>query len=292
MQRTQRGGISATHAVVEVPSDDVVHRPYRAIRELLAAAALPTVVRDRALATFRALAEVEGAIHGAEPDDVEFHEVGSLDAIIDIVGSCAALASLGVDEVRCSPITVGTGTITAAHGILPNPGPAVIALLARVGAPASGIDVDVELTTPTGAALMTALAAGFGPLPKMTVRSVGYGAGTRDLLNRPNLVQVVVGESMPEPATLDGQPVRLLEANLDDVTGEVLGPHDRGPARRRRPRRLDHADHDEEGPARAHRARAVRSGARRCGRGGTDPPDGHARVARLDDRALAAAADR
>ncbi len=222
MQRTQRGGISATRAVVEVPSDEVAHRPYRAIRELLAAAPLTTVVRNQALATFRALAEVEGAIHGAEADDVEFHEVGSLDAIVDIVGSCAALASLGIDEVRCSPISVGTGTITAAHGVLPNPGPAVIALLARVGAPASGIDVDLELTTPTGAALMTALAAGFGPMPNMTVRSVGYGAGTRDLPNRPNLVQVVVGESLPEAPTADGQPVRLLEANLDDVTGEVL----------------------------------------------------------------------
>lgn len=222
MQRTQRGGVSATQAVVEVPSDDMVHRPYRAIRDLLATAPLATVVRDRALATFGALAEAEGAIHGAEPDDVEFHEVGSFDAIVDIVGSCAALTSLGIDEVRCSPITVGTGTITTAHGILPNPGPAVVALLARAGAPASGIDIDIELTTPTGAALMTALAVGFGPMPNMTVLSVGYGAGTRDLPNRPNVVQVVVGESIPMPSRAGGQPVRLLEANVDDVTGEVL----------------------------------------------------------------------
>ena len=223
MQRVQRCGIGATKAAVTAPEDHH-HRPYREIRERLVAAPLPERVRERALATFRELAEVEGAIHGIATDDVELHEVGALDAIVDVVGSCAALESLGVDEVRCSPIAVGTGTVRAAHGVLPNPAPAVVSLLARAGAPAHGVAVDLELTTPTGAALMTAIAAGFGPMPAMTVRSVGYGAGTRDLPDRPNVVQVVIGDRA-EVATAGqpgGQPVRLLEANVDDVTPEVL----------------------------------------------------------------------
>ena len=222
VERVQRCGLAATRAVVVAPEQHHHHRPFRQIRALLEQARLDPDVARRALATFSALAEVEGSIHGVPTDDVELHEVGSLDAIVDVVGSCAALASLGIDEVGCSPIAVGHGTFRAAHGVLPNPGPATIALLARAQAPAHGIDVDVELTTPTGAALMTTLAAGFGPMPPMTVGEVGYGAGTRDLPGRPNVVQVVIGEACGEPRLSTGQPVRLLEANVDDVTGEVL----------------------------------------------------------------------
>ncbi|MCB0979096.1 MAG: nickel pincer cofactor biosynthesis protein LarC [Ilumatobacter sp.] len=199
------------------------HRPYRDIRALLDAADLPPRVRDRAQRTFRVLAEVEGAMHRADPDDVEFHEVGSLDAIVDVVGACAALEVLGIDRIVCSPITVGQGTVRAAHGQIPTPAPAVAELLARRGAPVRGIDDHRELATPTGVALMTALADEFAPLPAMSVASVGYGAGSADIPGRPNVVQVVVGT---EPATSvlppPGQPVQLLEANVDDATGEVL----------------------------------------------------------------------
>lgn len=221
-RRVQRCGIGATHAVVQVPEDHHHHRPFREIRDLLDRAPLDPIVEQHAVAVFAALAEVEGAIHGVPAGEVEFHEVGSLDAIVDVVGSCAAFASLGVDEVRCSPIAVGTGTFRAAHGLLPNPGPATVALLARAHAPAHGVDIGLELTTPTGAALMTVLAAQFGPLPAMTVETVGYGAGTADLDGRPNVVQVVVGQLSTGGALRSGQPVRLLEANVDDVTGEVL----------------------------------------------------------------------
>ncbi|MBI4933850.1 MAG: nickel pincer cofactor biosynthesis protein LarC [Actinobacteria bacterium] len=199
------------------------HRPYRVIRDLLDAADLPHRVRDRAQRTFRLLAEVEGAMHRVEPDDVEFHEVGAVDAIVDIVGTCAALEVLGIDRIVCSPITVGQGTVHAAHGDLPNPAPAVVELLARRGAPSRGIADHKELATPTGVALMTALADEFGPMPAFTVRSVGYGAGTADIPGRPNVVQVVVGDEAdasltPEP----GQPVQLFEVNVDDATGEVV----------------------------------------------------------------------
>lgn len=221
-ERVQRCGISATRAVVDAPEDHHHHRPVREIRDLLARAPIDPAVRTAALAAFNALAEVEGAAHGVPADDVELHEAGSLDAIVDVVGSCAALAALGVDEVHCSPIALGSGTFRAAHGVLPNPGPATIGLLARAGAPAHGIDVDLELATPTGAALMTTMATGFGPMPPMTVTAVGYGAGTRDLPDRPNVLQVVIGEQAGAPPLQHGQPVRLLEANVDDVTGEVL----------------------------------------------------------------------
>jgi uncharacterized protein (TIGR00299 family) protein len=238
--RTQRCGIAATYAGVAVEEhdhrgphdhDDEAHhdeahghhRSFAVIRDLIEAADLPPRVARRSLAVFTALAEVEGAIHGVPADEVEFHEVGALDAIVDVVGSCAALEALGIDEVRCSPIAVGLGTFHAAHGVLPNPGPATLGLLARVNAPARGIDVDLELTTPTGAALMTALAAGFGPMPALAVEAVGYGAGARDLAGRPNVVQVVIGTGAESPTGRSpGQPVRLLEANVDDVTAEVL----------------------------------------------------------------------
>ncbi|CAB4883548.1 unannotated protein [freshwater metagenome] len=232
-----RCGVAATHAIVVVNDHEHEHehehehghehapdhRPYRAIRDLVLAADLPTRVRDRVLATFDALAEVEGAMHRMPALDVEFHEVGSVDAIIDIVGACAALEVLGVDRIVCSPIALGRGSVHAAHGELPNPAPAVTALLARRNAPAFGIDTRKEIATPTGVALMTALADSFQPMPAMHLSAVGYGAGTADTPGRPNVVQVVIGNEAARTTTPgNGQPVRLLEVNLDDATGEVV----------------------------------------------------------------------
>ncbi len=233
-----RCGVAATHAIVVVNdhehehdheahghTHDHGHRPYRVIRELLINSELPVRVRDRALATFDALAAVESAMHRMPVLDVEFHEVGSVDAIVDIVGSCAALEVLGIDRIVCSPIAVGRGSVHAAHGELPNPAPAVTGLLAQRNAPAFGIDTRKEIATPTGVALMTALADAFEPMPAMNVRSVGYGAGSADTPGRPNVVQVVIGDEHIAGATGNrnaGQPVRLLEVNLDDATGEVI----------------------------------------------------------------------
>jgi hypothetical protein len=237
---TMRSGLAATRALVVVDDGDHDHhhgdhehehehhdhghrhprRRYAHIRSLIEQAALPERVAARAQATFRALADAEATMHGQPVDDVEFHEVGSLDAIIDIVGTCAALESLGIDRVVCSPITVGLGTVHAAHGELPNPAPAVTELLARYRAPARGIDSHKELATPTGVALMCALAEQFAPLPNMIIHHVGYGAGTAEIEGRPNVVQVVVGEAdtQPEPP----ETLHWFEANVDDVTGEVI----------------------------------------------------------------------
>ena len=214
-----RCGIAATKLHVHAEEGTVV-RTAAHITALVQEATLPPRVTDRALATFAALAQAEGRLHRRPPEQVHFHEVGGIDAIVDVVGTCAALEVLGIDEVRASTVVTGTGMVRAAHGLIPNPAPAVVALLASVGAPTTGLDVGVELTTPTGAALLAALASGFGPLPAMAVEATGFGAGTRELDGRPNATQVVIGTAVEGlPA---GQPVVLLEANVDDVTGETL----------------------------------------------------------------------
>jgi uncharacterized protein (TIGR00299 family) protein len=214
---TMRGGIAATQLVVEV-SDSTVVRTYGHITALLDEAKLPPRVAERAHAIFHALATVEARLHRRNLEQVHFHEVGSLDAIVDVVGVAAALDLLDVDDVASSPVATGTGMVRAAHGLLPNPAPAVVELLA--GAPAYGVDVPVELTTPTGAGVLAALCTSWGPMPAMTITTSGFGAGTRDLDALPNLTQVVVGTA--ESASTTGQPVLLLECNVDDVTGETL----------------------------------------------------------------------
>jgi uncharacterized protein (TIGR00299 family) protein len=217
---TMRGGLAATRAVV-VTDEGTVSRTYGHIAGLLEEARLPTRVRDRAGAVFRVLAEAEGRLHRRPVEQVHFHEVGGLDAIVDIVGTCAALEVLGVDAVQASPVAVGTGMIRASHGLLPNPAPAVVELLR--GAPVLGVDLHAELTTPTGAALLAGLSAGYGPVPPMVLSSSGFGAGSREFDTMPNLVQVAVGESVADgPEAGRPQPIALLEANLDDVSGEVV----------------------------------------------------------------------
>jgi pyridinium-3,5-bisthiocarboxylic acid mononucleotide nickel chelatase len=213
-----RGGLAATHAVVEVDEGGPA-RDYAAIVALLDAAALSPRVRDRAHRVFRVLAEAEGKLHRRPPEEVHFHEVGSLDAIVDVVGTCAALEALGVDEIAASPVATGMGTVAAAHGRLPNPAPAVLELLRD--APVYGLDVDVELATPTGAALLVGLGADFGPLPALRIEATGRGAGTRELSHQPNVVQVVVG-TVAESEADAGEPIVVLETNVDDVAGEVL----------------------------------------------------------------------
>jgi uncharacterized protein (TIGR00299 family) protein len=214
-----RGGIACTRAIVG--GDDVVVRNHGVIAALIEEAALPERVSARAQAVFHKLATVESTLHRRPIDQVHFHEVGGHDAIIDIVGTAAALEVLGVDEVCASAVATGTGMVRSAHGRLPNPAPATVRLLE--GIPSYGRDVAIELTTPTGAALLAALASGFGPLPDMTVASSGFGGGAGEMDDLPNCTQVVVGRRSSQPAIGAGQNALLLETNLDDVTGEQLG---------------------------------------------------------------------
>jgi uncharacterized protein (TIGR00299 family) protein len=210
-----RGGLTATLADVRT-ADQAHHRHYVEIVQMLDSASLPTRVKQRSLLVFARLAEVEGALHGVTPAEVEFHEVGSLDAVVDIVGTCAALESLGVDEVMSGPVALGHGTVNAAHGPLPNPAPAVAALL--VGKPVVGRDIASELTTPTGAALLAALATHWGAMPSMQLVATGLGAGQRDPIDRANVTQVMIGTRGGSQSEM----LTVLEANVDDATGEVL----------------------------------------------------------------------
>jgi uncharacterized protein (TIGR00299 family) protein len=221
VEPVMRGGIGATKVDVVVAETAVV-RTYAHITGLIDEARLPQRVADRAQAIFAALADAEGHLHRRPVAQVHFHEVGGVDAVIDVVGTCAALEVLGVDTVWSSPVANGMGMVRSAHGMLPVPAPAVVELLR--GAPSYGRDIPYELTTPTGAAILAATVTGWGPLPAMQVGAAGFGAGTRDLEGLPNLLQVVLGEAVPEePARPEpGQPVTLLEVNVDDATGETL----------------------------------------------------------------------
>jgi hypothetical protein len=207
-----RHGITATTVTVKgAPGQP--HRHWSSIRELIGGAALPERARSRAQAAFEKLAIAEGRIHGIEPEQVHFHEVGAVDAIGEVVGVALALESLAVDRVVCSPLPVGRGFVDAAHGRLPLPAPATLELLR--GAPVYGVEIERELVTPTGAALVAALAGEFGPIPRMTLIGTGYGAGSRDLEALPNVVRVMIGSE----ARTGG--VSLIEANLDDLIPEL-----------------------------------------------------------------------
>jgi uncharacterized protein (TIGR00299 family) protein len=215
VERVERQGIGALHLGIVAP-DDASSRDYREIRGLVEAADLPERVRARSLDTFRRLAEVEGRIHGVAPDDVHFHELGSLDTLVDVCGAYVLLDELGVERVACSPLPFARGLTAAAHGALPLPAPATLALLE--GAALVGVDIEAELVTPTGAAIAAAIVDEWGALPPLTLEGVGYGAGTKDLADRPNVVRVVLGTEASRPT---GRVV-LLETNLDDFAPELV----------------------------------------------------------------------
>jgi len=217
-----RNGIAATQAVVKV-RDDAVVRTFPHVMAILEEARLPERVRGRATAAFSLLATVEGRLHRRPMSQVHFHEIGGHDTIVDIVGTASALELLEVATVSASAVATGLGMVRSAHGMLPNPAPAVVELLE--GIPTQGRDISVELTTPTGAAMLAAWGSAFGPMPAMTIESTGFGAGTRELDDLPNCTQVVIGspaESIRASSFGQGQQLVQLEANLDDVTGETL----------------------------------------------------------------------
>jgi len=218
-EESMRGGLACTRALVS--GDDDRPRTHATIAAVIRDAALPERVTARSLAVFGALAAVEAALHRVAVEDVHFHELGGHDAVVDVVGTAAALEVLGVDELSSSAVATGTGTVRSAHGLLPNPAPATLRLLE--GIPTYGRPVGIELTTPTGAALLAALCASFGPLPDMRVTASGFGAGTGELGDLPNCTQVVIGQRAGPPVVGPGQPALVLETNLDDVTGEQLG---------------------------------------------------------------------
>jgi len=208
-------GIVAAHFDVHVEGKQPL-RTYRTIRELLGQAPLDAAVRARATRTFERLAEAEASVHRMPKDDVHFHEVGAVDAIIDVVGAAAAIEYLD-SEVVCSPLPMGRGFVKAAHGVLPLPPPAVVECLR--GFPTYDAGLEAELVTPTGAAIVVANAARAERWPAMSPDEVGWGAGTAEFADRPNMLRAILGT--PTPST-DPLTHVVLEANLDDVTGEIV----------------------------------------------------------------------
>jgi len=216
-QRVEVNGVGALRADVEFP-DEHAHRTFGHVRALIEGADLPERTSLRALEAFRLLAVAEGAVHNEDPEEVAFHEVGAVDSIVDVVGSCVALELLDAASVSCGPLPMGTGVVEAAHGSLPVPGPATLEILK--GSRVRWTDEPHETTTPTGAALMRSFTGGgfTDAAPPMTLYATGYGAGRARLLRSPNLLRAVVGElEGPEGG------VELLEANVDDAPGELLG---------------------------------------------------------------------
>jgi len=260
VRREKRGGLAATRVEVKLdPKAEQPHRHLSDIENIIGAAGEPAVAKamagerggpasldalrrggERALAVFRRLAEAEARVHGTTAEKVHFHEVGAVDAIVDIFGVCAGLEMLGVERVVASPLPMGSGSVDAAHGRLPVPVPAVVELMRghpirlRQGFGGQAHDEEGELTTPTGAALAVTLAEAFGPMPPMTVETVGYGAGARQNAecrmqngrqkqHVPNVLRVILGRPAAGSCADEADVVWLLEANVDDASGETLG---------------------------------------------------------------------
>ncbi len=214
--REARSHIHGTRFLVHVASDQP-ERTHGDIERLIGESGLSKRVKERSLAVFQALAEVEARIHGCGVEEVHFHEVGAADSIVDIVGAVAGMEALGIERVLCSVLPLGTGFVKSRHGTIPVPAPATVGLLR--GVPVKDAGVEHETVTPTGAALARVLSEGFGALPSMVVGGVGYGVGSREVPGRPNLLRVVLGEV--DEALADT--VVVVEANLDDCPGEWTG---------------------------------------------------------------------
>jgi uncharacterized protein (TIGR00299 family) protein len=216
-EQVEVNGVGALRATV-THLEQHPHRTFGDIRALVEGAGLPDRTASRAVEAFRRLAVAEGAVHSKRAEEVTFHEVGAVDSIVDVVGSCIALELLDVETVSCGPLPMGSGVVEAAHGPLSVPGPATLEVLK--GSRVRWVDEPHETTTPTGAALMSALTSGVfsDAAPPMELRAVGYGAGRTRLENAPNLLRAVVGE-LEGP----GGGVELVEANVDDAPGEFLG---------------------------------------------------------------------
>jgi len=218
-ERVKRCGIAATKFYVTVPPERETH-PHRHlphILKMIEKAALPDRAKQNAAAVFRRLGEAEAAVHQMPIEHVHFHEVGAADSIADIVGACVAFELLGVTHIVSSPLNVGSGTASTAHGLLSVPAPATVALL--LGKPIYSDGPAKELTTPTGAALAVTLAREFGAMPPIKIVATGYGAGGYDFPNRANVLRVILGE---ETGAVEATTIAVLEANIDDLSPQIL----------------------------------------------------------------------
>lgn len=226
-----RSGISATKATVEVPHEHA-HRHLHHIEKIINESNLGDNVKTRALKIFGRLAEAEAKVHGITVEKVHFHEVGAMDAIIDVVGACVGFELLGIEKFACSKIHVGSGFVKMAHGKFPVPPPAVAELLKD--APVYSTEIEGELITPTGAAIISTVCEEFGAIPEMKIERTAYGAGTREYKDFPNVLRLMLGDVQSLKFKVQGQETSgyrlpatdyllLLETNIDDISPQVLG---------------------------------------------------------------------
>jgi pyridinium-3,5-bisthiocarboxylic acid mononucleotide nickel chelatase len=238
-EKVWKNGMAATYVKVTTEGQSK-HRSLGAILEILEKSELGARVRERAGAIFQKLGEAEARVHDVPLEKIHFHEVGAVDAIVDIVGACIGFEALGIEKFACSALNVGGGTVKMAHGVLPVPAPATANLLQ--GRPTYSSGVQKELVTPTGAAIVATICDTFGPQPAMSVGAIGYGAGTADLEGQPNVVRIMVGEAVEVGKEKDTQPgfiaqgamekslavlldeeIAVVEANLDDMNPQIYG---------------------------------------------------------------------
>jgi pyridinium-3,5-bisthiocarboxylic acid mononucleotide nickel chelatase len=216
-EKVKRAGLSATHAVVTIQPEHA-HRHLSDILKIINNSSLNAAVKERASKIFARLAQAEARVHNEPVEDIHFHEVGALDAIVDVVGAAICFELLGIDEFICSPLHVGSGVVEMAHGRFPVPPPAVAELLK--GVPFYSTDIKGELLTPTGAAIITTISKQYGPVPNIEVAQIGYGAGTREYESFPNVLRVFVGTTESELAS---EILLMIETNIDDVSPQIVG---------------------------------------------------------------------
>jgi len=217
-EKVWKNGIAATHVRVKT-EDQTKHRSLSIILEILSK--LAPEVRERAAAIFTKLGEAEARVHDVPLEKIHFHEVGAVDAIVDIAGACIGFHALGIEKFACSPLNVGGGTVKMTHGILPVPAPATANLLQGNLTYSNG--VQKELVTPTGAAIVATLCDSFGPQPAMSVSAIGYGAGTADLEGQPNVLRIMIGEAAEKTVAGFDEEISVIEANLDDMNPQIYG---------------------------------------------------------------------
>ena len=219
-EKVWKNGMAATFVRVAT-EDQTKHRSLSAILEIFEKSQLSESVQKNAAAIFRKLGEAEASVHDVPLEKIHFHEVGAVDAIVDIVGACIAFDALGIEKFACSPLNVGGGTAKMTHGVLPVPAPATAKLLQ--GKPTYSNGVQRELVTPTGAAIVSTLCDTFGPQPRMTVSAIGYGAGSIELEGQPNVVRIMIGEAADKVIAGFDEEISVVEANLDDMNPQIYG---------------------------------------------------------------------
>jgi uncharacterized protein (TIGR00299 family) protein len=231
IKTVNKSGISAIHARVKVPREHA-HRHLHEIEKIINDSRLSETVKSRVVKIFTKLAEAEAKVHGIEIEKVHFHEVGAMDAIIDVVGACVGFEMLGIEKFVCSKIHTGSGFVKIAHGKFPVPPPAVVELLKNI--PIYSTEIEGELITPTGAAIISTVCEDFGKIPEIKIEKTGYGAGTREYENFPNVLRLMLGEvqspksKVQSPSATDNRQLTtdkllLLETNIDDLSPQILG---------------------------------------------------------------------